>query len=409
MNCKSALVSALAAIAIILSCEEAHAEIPAIKASKDYKKIPVKVTGRIELPRWYHEGLLWNDGDVWVANGEGGRTWIVESATGKVKSEISSIAGFTEGIARIDCSTYAVTDWNEKKVYKAVVKDGWFVAIKDVSVAPAFPAGICSTEESLYAITWTRGPAGTRFDLLEMDSELVIKRKLPIKRIQEPAHLAFDGKHLWITSWYSKMVYKVDPAGWAIEGWFTSPVSRTTGIAWDGTGFWLTGTYGDLYRVVINGGGEDMNINVESPAFKEGGPMPRKFTCDGENISPALKWSGVPAGAKSIALVCDDPDAPRGTWVHWIRFNIPPDTVSAPEAVECGATLPDGSIQLVNDSGSQGYDGPCPPSGTHRYYFKVYALREKLSLSPSANKRDFYNAINGRILAEGSMMATYRR
>jgi Raf kinase inhibitor-like YbhB/YbcL family protein len=137
--------------------------------------------------------------------------------------------------------------------------------------------------------------------------------------------------------------------------------------------------------------------------------MPGKFTCDGDNVSPALKWSGVPAGTKSLAIVCDDPDAPRGTWTHWIRFNMPPQATSVPEAVPCQPTLPDGSVQLINDSGSQGYDGPCPPSGTHRYYFKVFALGEKLDLTPVANKNDFFSAIKGRILAQGSIMATYKR
>src|SRR3989304_2756237 len=118
-----------------------------------------------------------------------------------------------------------------------------------------------------------------------------------------------------------------------------------------------------------------MSIQLTSSAFTDGSPIPARHTCDGPDVSPMLKWSGAPAGTKSFALICDDPDAPAGTWVHWVIYGIPPDTTDLPEGVPPDETLPDGSRQGKNDFGRIGYGGPCPPPGKpHRYYFKIYAL-----------------------------------
>ncbi len=151
------------------------------------------------------------------------------------------------------------------------------------------------------------------------------------------------------------------------------------------------------------GGAQAMNLQVTSSAFQHGAMIPRTYTCDGSDISPPLSWSGVPAGAKSIALIMDDPDAPRGTWVHWVLFNIPPDTTGLAEGTEGGAQ------QGSNSWGRTGYGGPCPPGGTHRYYFKVYALDILLTLETGVTKAQLLKAMDGHVLAEGQLMGRYSR
>ena len=152
-----------------------------------------------------------------------------------------------------------------------------------------------------------------------------------------------------------------------------------------------------------------MDINISSAAFKEGEMIPSKYTCDGENISPSLEWTGIPKGTKSIALICDDPDAPRGTWVHWVLFNIPGDVSGLSENIPRHSTLKNGARQGMNDSRQLGYDGPCPPGGTHRYFFKLYALDNMLSLETGATKAQLLKVMEGHILAEGQLMGKYKR
>ncbi|MBN1788823.1 MAG: YbhB/YbcL family Raf kinase inhibitor-like protein [Sedimentisphaerales bacterium] len=156
-------------------------------------------------------------------------------------------------------------------------------------------------------------------------------------------------------------------------------------------------------------GDEKMVITVTSSAFGEGQLIPAKYTCDGTNISPPLQFKGIPAGTKSIALISDDPDAPMGTWVHWVIWNIPAEANGLPENVPTDAELPDGSKQGITDFRRPGYGGPCPPSGTHRYYFKVYALDSMLDLSVRSTKEDLLEAMQGYILAEGVLMGKYKR
>ena len=152
-----------------------------------------------------------------------------------------------------------------------------------------------------------------------------------------------------------------------------------------------------------------MEIKVTSPVFGDGELIPATYTADGRNISPPLEWSGVPEGTKSIALINDDPDAPMGTWVHWVVYNIPPNVTSLEENVLPSETLPNGAVHGTTDFGRIGYGGPAPPSGTHRYFFKIYALDTKLDLPTGATKGQVEEAMNGHVLAEGRLMGKYKR
>lgn len=156
-------------------------------------------------------------------------------------------------------------------------------------------------------------------------------------------------------------------------------------------------------------GAKKMPLTITSTAFTEGGMIPSKYTCDGPDISPPLAWSGVPKEAKSLALICDDPDAPVGTWVHWVIYNLPPDTSGLPEKVPPDSALPSGARQGVNDFRKVGYGGPCPPGGTHRYFFKLYVLDTALNLPGRVTKADLLKAMEKHILAEAQLMGKYRR
>ena len=152
-----------------------------------------------------------------------------------------------------------------------------------------------------------------------------------------------------------------------------------------------------------------MVIKVTSSAFEEGGMIPRKYTCDGADVSPPLAWTGIPEGAKTIALINDDPDAPMGTWVHWVLFNLPARIQEIHEAIPAEKELTNGARQGRNDFRKIGYGGPCPPGGTHRYYFKLYALDTVLNLPAGATKAELLKAMEGHILEEGQLMGRYKR
>jgi Raf kinase inhibitor-like YbhB/YbcL family protein len=156
-------------------------------------------------------------------------------------------------------------------------------------------------------------------------------------------------------------------------------------------------------------GGKNMEINMKSTAFDEGGMIPKKYTCDGPNVSPPLTWTSVPEGTKSLALICDDPDAPMGTWVHWVLFNLPADVRELPENIPPQKTLANGAKQGITDFRKIGYGGPCPPGGTHRYYFKLYALDTEIDLDSGVTKKQLLEAMKGHILAEGQLMGKYKR
>jgi Raf kinase inhibitor-like YbhB/YbcL family protein len=155
---------------------------------------------------------------------------------------------------------------------------------------------------------------------------------------------------------------------------------------------------------------EELTMKLTSVAWMEGQPIPENSTCDGADVSPPLAWSGVPAGTQSFALICDDPDAPGGTWVHWVIYGVPATATAFSEAIATVEILPDGGKQGVNDFRRVGYGGPCPPpGGPHRYYFKLYALDATLTLKPRATKAELLRAMAGHVLAEAHLMGTYRR
>ena len=164
-----------------------------------------------------------------------------------------------------------------------------------------------------------------------------------------------------------------------------------------------------LILATLSSGGLDIAITITSSAFTEGVMIPKKHTCDAEDISPDLKWSGVPKETKSLTLICDDPDAPVGTWVHWVLFNIPADVTTLQAGVSPDAVLKNGARHGENDFRKLGYGGPCPPGGTHRYFFKIYALDTLLSLESGSTKSQLLAAMKGHILAEGQLMGKYKR
>lgn len=152
-----------------------------------------------------------------------------------------------------------------------------------------------------------------------------------------------------------------------------------------------------------------MGLGLTSAAFNEGGSIPSQYTCDGQDASPPLSWTEPPAGTQSFALISDDPDAPGKTWVHWVVYHLPPSARELPEAVRAEKALPDGTRQGMTDFGRIGYGGPCPPSGTHRYFFTLYALDTMLPLAAGATKRQLEEAMRGHVLAQAQLMGTYRR
>ena len=163
-------------------------------------------------------------------------------------------------------------------------------------------------------------------------------------------------------------------------------------------------------------GGKKMTIQITSSAFTQGQPIPKKHTGEGADVSPPLSWSNLPAGAKELALICDDPDAPNGDWVHWVIYKIPAGAKGLPEGVPRKSNLkePAGALQGKNSwpgADAIGYRGPKPPPGhgVHHYYFKLYALDAPLNVEPGLDKKDLTEKINDHILAEGVLMGTYER
>jgi len=172
----------------------------------------------------------------------------------------------------------------------------------------------------------------------------------------------------------------------------TSCQSQETTSGGESTGSVLTGQSMEV-------GG----MKISSPAFAHGQPIPAKFTGDGEDVSPALEWSGVPVEAKSLALVCDDPDAPMGTWIHWIVVNIPADVSGIPE----NGPLPPDAVEIRNSFGKTAYGGPCPPAGTHRYFFRLYAL--DVPKLKDVNPQNYKALISQHTIAQAELMGTYQR
>ena len=152
-----------------------------------------------------------------------------------------------------------------------------------------------------------------------------------------------------------------------------------------------------------------MAFTLQSSAFQNGGSIPKKFTCEAADVSPELTWSGAPEKTQSFALMADDPDAPMGTWVHWVIYDLPPNTTKLAEGVPNQEQAASGA-QGKNSSGKIGYGGPCPPPGKpHRYFFKLYALDRKLNLKPGARKPEVEAAMKGHVLAQAELMGKYGR
>jgi Raf kinase inhibitor-like YbhB/YbcL family protein len=151
-------------------------------------------------------------------------------------------------------------------------------------------------------------------------------------------------------------------------------------------------------------------MEIRTNTFEAGGMIPREYTCDGVNSSPAVRWSGVPQEAVSLALLCEDPDAPSGTWSHWVLFNLPPAHRELPRGVPADARLEGGGLQGRNDFGKLGYGGPCPPRGTtHRYYFRLFVLDCVLDLEPGATRQQVREKMQGHILEQAEWMGRYSR
>ena len=153
-----------------------------------------------------------------------------------------------------------------------------------------------------------------------------------------------------------------------------------------------------------------MAFNLTTPAFQQNQPIPKKYTCDGADSSVPLTWSDPPAGTQSFALIVDDPDAPAGTWVHWVLYEVPPNVKDLGEALPESERLDNGAVQGKNDFGKLGYGGPCPPRGpAHHYHFKLFALADPIRLKPGATKAQLLAAMKGHILGQVELVGTYKR
>ena len=145
-------------------------------------------------------------------------------------------------------------------------------------------------------------------------------------------------------------------------------------------------------------------MKLQSSAFADGADIPSRYTCHGLDVSPPLTWEDLPSGTRSLALIVEDPDAPGKIWTHWVIFDVPPEPARLNEHVPTSRTLSNGARQGLNDFGHIGYGGPCPPSGTHRYFFKLYALNTAIALSPGVTKEQLLKAMTGHVLGEGELM-----
>ncbi len=160
----------------------------------------------------------------------------------------------------------------------------------------------------------------------------------------------------------------------------------------------------------MTGSGGSAQIQLTSAAFGYGDKIPVRFTCEGDDVSPPLQWSGSPVETRSFALIVDDPDAPRGTWVHWVLYNLPAAAVELAQAVPTLPEMPSGARQGRNTAGEMAYAGPCPPPGKpHRYFFRLYALDIMLSLQPGVTREELEHAMEQHIVAQGTLMGTYQR
>jgi Raf kinase inhibitor-like YbhB/YbcL family protein len=186
-----------------------------------------------------------------------------------------------------------------------------------------------------------------------------------------------------------------------------NPITTTPGIS--GTQP-ITRAISPLARVAMSVTvGISRSIHITSSAFENNGMIPMQYACDGQGTNPPISWTGMPAAAKSLAMTLEDPDAPSGLFVHWVIFNMPPSLTGLPAAMPTDAKLPDGTIQGLNGAGKPGYTPPCPPSGVHRYFWRVYALDTVLNLPETANRDDLFKAVEGHVLGWGQLNSRYQK
>lgn len=217
----------------------------------DYKpRLGIKVIRKIKLPKGYHEGLMIQGNNIWVNNGKNGKTWVIDIDSGLLVAAIDPVGTFSEGITGVADNKYWVTDWDAKELYLVRIEHNKMVKESAVSLDPSYPAGITRAGSHLYVITWTRG-IGTKYHLLKLDMKGNTLEKTEIKNINEPSQLAWDGKNLWISSWFNDRVYKIDGESLLIKGFFSPRIKKTSGVAWDGKYIWVTGTYEGLYQIEI--------------------------------------------------------------------------------------------------------------------------------------------------------------
>ena len=175
----------------------------------------------------------------------------------------------------------------------------------------------------------------------------------------------------------------------------------------------ITATWGTKSGFVSNSQNEGkhaMAFAISSKDFQNGSEIPKKFTCDGQDVSPDLSWTDPPEGTKTFALIADDPDAPAGTWTHWVLFDVPANTKNLPEGMSKDEQLPNGARQGRNDFRKIGYNGPCPPPGKpHRYFFKLYAVDSMVNLKPGAAKQQLEHALEGHTVGKAELMGRYKR
>ena len=246
------LIASLAWLNGCVFSNDAIRNTGAFERAEDHRgMIPTKIVRKIKLPKGYHEGLLFHKDTIWVNNGQEGKTWVVDLASGKVTSEIEPVGTFSEGITEARGGRFWLTDWDAKKLYLVRIEKSKMIAESELSLAPSHPAGVVSSGSYLYVIIWTRVASGTRYHLLKMDQIGNIIEKKKIKGIPEPTQLAWDGSYLWISSWFDRRVYKIDPETYEIKGYFRSGVKKLTGITWDGKNFWMTGTRAGLYKIEL--------------------------------------------------------------------------------------------------------------------------------------------------------------
>ncbi|MDD4202769.1 MAG: hypothetical protein PHQ52_04825 [Candidatus Omnitrophica bacterium] len=222
-----------------------------VKAN-DYHEISVKRERKIELPSsGWHEGLYIDDDQIWVNNGKGFNTDVLDIRTGKQTGQIIVPGTFMEGISKLPNGKYIWSDWYDRAFFFGELIDRELVIKARISVGDLFPAGIIAADDDIFVIGWERA-LDTKYYLLKFDKKGMLIEKTGIKDIQEPSQLAWDGKYLWISSWNSEKVYKVDISDYSLKGFFKTNIDRTTGIVWDGNGFWVTGTTEDIYVFKIS-------------------------------------------------------------------------------------------------------------------------------------------------------------